>query len=72
MMSYLRWDDVKQVSCRRVFLAKHVALIGLEQNVQNLDDKRAAAQRSRQTVFTQKTAQLCFVLIHVLQGKFSA
>lgn len=72
MLSYLRWDDVKQVSCRRIFLAEHVALLGLEHNVQNFDDKWAAAQSSHKTVFTQETAQLCFVFIHVLQGQFSA
>lgn len=71
-MSYLWWDDVEEVSRGGVFLAEHIALIGLEQNVEYFDDERAATQRSRQTVFTQETAQLGFVLIHILQSQFSA
>lgn len=68
---YLRWDDVEQVSRRRVLLAEHIAVLRLKQDVQNFDDKRAAAQSRRQAVLTQKTTQLRLVLTHVLQSQFS-
>lgn len=68
---YLRWDDVEQVSRRCVLLAEHVAVLRLKQDVQNFDDKRAAAQRRGQAVLAQETTQLRLVLTHVLQSQFS-
>lgn len=43
---YLWGDDVKQVPCRSVFLAKHVTVICLKQHIQDFDDERAATQRA--------------------------
>lgn len=59
---YLRRDDVKKVPGRGKFLSEHVAVLRLEEHVQDLDDERAAAERARQAVLPQEVLQLRLVL----------
>lgn len=40
---YLWGDDVEKVPSGRVFLSKHIAVLRLEEHVQDFDNERAAA-----------------------------
>lgn len=69
---YLGGNDVEQVSRGGVLLSEDVAILGLEEYVQDFDDKWAAAQCSRQAVLPQEALQLRLALGHKLQSHFGA
>lgn len=46
MHMYLRRNDVKKVPGGGIFLSKNIAVLCLEQHVQDFDDERAAAERA--------------------------
>lgn len=59
---YLWWDYVEKVPGGGKLLSEHVAVLCLEEHVQDFDDERAAAKRACQAVLPQEVLQLRLVL----------
>lgn len=69
---YLRGNDVKKVPSRGKLLSEHVAVLRLKEHVQDFDDERAAAERTRQAVLPQEVLKLRLVLGDKLERDLGA
>jgi len=71
-IAHLWGDDVEEVPGGGVLLSEHIAVLRLKEDVQDLDDERAAAERAREAVLPHEAPELRLVLGDKLERHFGA
>ncbi len=58
MLRYLWWNDIEQVTGRRIFLRKNIVLLRFKRNAKHVDDEGTWRQIERDAVLSQELFSL--------------